>query len=203
MGSNDIPPNDVPTHFVLISNLLLQAGGTLWTICYVLLARQSILDRSYGMPLFALSFNFAWEIIYALFVADEPLERIVFGVWMVIDLGMVYGLIVYGKEEWSHAPLVKRHLGKIFVAMLTWCCIAHWAFAQWWIVNEIGKQEGKVYKGVVGPDTTELGFWTALVAQVYLSAASLAQLAVRRHTGGVSWSIWYVYCPLVTMELIS
>jgi hypothetical protein len=142
------------------------------------------------MPLFALAFNFAWEIIYGLFVADEWLECIVFCVWMLLDVGVVYGLLLYGKEEWNHAPLVKKHLGKVFVVMVSWCCVGHWAFAKWWIDNDVEKREGKIYRGVVGPDTTELAFWTALVSQTYLSAASLGQLLIRRHTGGVSWSIW-------------
>jgi hypothetical protein len=142
------------------------------------------------MPLFALAFNFAWEVIYGLFVAETPLEQTVFSVWMLLDLGMVYGLLLYGKEEWNHAPLLKKHLGKVFVVMVVWCTIAHGTFAKWWIDNDIGKREGKFYKGRVGPDTTELGFWSVLVSQVYLSIASLAQLMTRQHTGGVSWSIW-------------
>lgn len=96
-----------------------------------------------------------------------------FSVWMLLDVSMVYGLLLHGKEEWNHAPLVKKHLGKVFVVMLLWCCAGHGAFAKWWIENNVGKREGKIYRGVVGPDTTELAFWTALVAQTYLSAASL------------------------------
>ncbi|KAK3996555.1 hypothetical protein QBC44DRAFT_365216 [Cladorrhinum sp. PSN332] len=67
---------------------------------------------------------------------------------------------------------------------------AHWTFAEWWIANDIGKREGKFYRGAVGLDTTELGYWSAMLCQVYLSASSLCQLVVRQHSGGVSWSIW-------------
>lgn len=190
MGSNDIPPPHVPSFFLPVSNALLQAGGSLWTLCYILLTLQSFKDHTYGMPLFALAFNFAWEIIYALFVAESRLEQIVFSIWLLIDLGLVYGLLTFGKEEWNHSPLVKKHLGKIFWGLVLWCCLAHWTFAKWWIENEVGKKEGKFYGGVVAGDTTELGFWSAVVSQVYLSVASLGQLFIRRHTGGVSWGIW-------------
>jgi len=54
----------------------------------------------------------------------------------------------------------------------------------------MGRKEGKYYFGRVGPDTTELGFWSGAVAQAYLSGASLGQLLIRQHTGGVSWGIW-------------
>lgn len=46
----------------------------------------------------------------------------------------------------------------------------------------------------MGPGTTELEFWSVVVAQVILSAASLSQLLVRGHTGGVSWWIWASRC---------
>jgi hypothetical protein len=76
------------------------------------------------------------------------------------------------------------------MGLVAYCCAGHWAFAKWWIDDEVGRQEGKIYRGGVGPDTTQLGFWSAALAQAYLSAASLAQLWIRGHSGGVSWSIW-------------
>ncbi len=71
-------------------------------------------------------------------------------------------------------------------------CISALAFAKWWVDTDVAMKEGKYYRGVVGPDTTELVFWTALVSQTYLSVASLGQLLIRQHTGGVSWGSWYV-----------
>lgn len=91
MGSNDIPPPHVTTNLVPIANALLQAGGGLWTLTYILLTRQSFKDRTYGMPPFALALNFAWEIVYALYVAESPLEQTVFTIWLLIDCGMFTG----------------------------------------------------------------------------------------------------------------
>lgn len=190
MGSNDIPPSHIPSHVVPTCNALLQIGGTLWTLCYILLWRRSIRDHSYGMPLFALSFNFAWEFVYALYVAESPLEQFVFGIWLLLDCGMVWGALKYGRSEWEHSPLVKGNLGKVIAGMTVYCAVGHWAFAKWWIDNEIGRKEGKIYRGVVGPDTSELGFWSAAASQAYLSAASLGCLLIRGHSGGVSWGVW-------------
>lgn len=190
MGSNDVPPPHVPSHVVPTCNLLLQTGGGLWTLCYVLYVRESFRSRSYGMPLFALALNLAWEVVYALYVAESPLEQCVFTVWLVIDCGMVYGMVKYTKYEWSHAPAIACRIGGIFAVMAVGAILGHWTFAKWWIENAIGKREGKFYRGVVGPDTTELGFWSAALCQVHLSAASLCQLVVRQHSGGVSWAIW-------------
>lgn len=193
MGSNDIPPAHVPSYVIPACNALLQIGGTLWTICYLLTIRESIRTRSYGMPMFALANNFAWEVVYGLFVAEEVLERVVFIIWLVIDCGMIYCLMKYGGREWSHSPAVARNLGKLFVLMTTLAILGHFTFANWWVQNEIGKKEGKIYGGILGADTTELGFWSAAVVQMYLSAASLAQLVIRQHSGGVNWGVWLVF----------
>ncbi|RDW85832.1 hypothetical protein BP5796_04157 [Coleophoma crateriformis] len=191
MGSSDIPPPHVSSHVVPVCNALLQLGGGLWTICYILLTRESIKSQSYGMPMFALAFNFAWELVYALTVAEATLEKICFGIWLAIDCGLVYGLLKYGHNEWNHAPAVKNHLGSIFIVLLGGCVVGHWAFAKWWLDNGLGARQGKFYVGKdMGPDTTELGFWSAAVAQLILSAASLSQLLIRGHTGGVTWSVW-------------
>lgn len=190
MGSNDVPPDHIPKHVVPFCALLLQIGGGLWTLAYILYARESFRSHSYGMPLFALANNFGWEVVYALVVAESPLERSVFTLWLLLDGLMVYGMMRCAHHEWRHAPLVARHIAVVFAVMAVVAIAGQWSFAHWWIANEIGKRPGKFYRGVVGPDTTELGFWSALVAQAYLSATSLAQIVTRQHTGGVSWSIW-------------
>jgi len=154
------------------------------------MVHESFKTKSYGMPLFALALNFGWEVVYALYVAESPLERVIFDVWMVLDCGMVFGMMRFARYEWRDAPVVARNIVGVFVGMTVVAVAGHGTFAYWWIENEVGKREGKFYRGVVGADTTELGFWSAVVCQVYLSAASLCQLVVRQHSGGVSWGIW-------------
>ena len=161
------------------------------------------------MPLFALAVNFAWELVYALYVAESPLEQAVFSAWLCIDCVIVAGVMKHAKAEWRHAPAIARHMGSILLCMIGVATLGHWSFAKWWLDNAIGKREGKFYRGAIGPDTTELGFWSAAFCQVHLSAASLCQLCVRKHSRGVSWGIWYgffsVYVGLryFARELIS
>ncbi|KAH7132477.1 tyrosyl-DNA phosphodiesterase-domain-containing protein [Dendryphion nanum] len=192
MGSNDIPPPHVNSNYLLIHHLIMGTGGLLWTTTYVLMTRQSFKDKSYSMPLFSLAFNFAWEIIFALYVAETFLEKTVFVTWMLVDLGLVYAVLEYGKNEWAHAPVVVRHIGKIFMVSVMWWCCALWAICSWWVDprNPVNPKEGKIYNGKVGPDTTELGWWTSLLAQVILSVMLLAQIVTRGHSGGASYSIW-------------
>lgn len=176
-----------------ISQALLGIGGIGYTICYVLMTKQSLVDRTYAMPLFSLAFNFAWEIVFAIYVSIEISEKVIFTIWGLLDLGMVYAVVIHGKNEWQHAPTVSRHLGKIFTAMLAWWCITLYIFAAWWLESSEASDElrGKAATlGLVDNIRVELGFWTALLAQVVLSVMSLAQIMVRETSGGSSYTIW-------------
>lgn len=192
MTAHDILPPHVDPSLRIVNDVLLGTGGIGYTICYVLMTRQSLRDRTYAMPLLALAFNFAWEMIFALYVADEAREKAIFAIWMLIDLGLVYALVKYGANEWKHAPAVARNIGKIYAAMLAWWCILLYAVSAWWLnpANPVNPKEGKIYRGIKGIDTDELGFWTALTAQVVLSVASLAQILVRGDRRGSSHGIW-------------
>lgn len=156
------------------------------------MTRQSLRDRTYAMPLFALMFNVGWEVIFSFYVAESVPEKTTFTVWMLLDLGLVYVTVKYGKNEWTHAPVVVRNIGKILLVGVLWWCWALWALSSWWLDldNPVNPKPGKIYKGVNGVDSTELGFWTALVAQVVLSVSLLVQIIVREHSGGTSYAIW-------------
>jgi hypothetical protein len=216
MTRHDVLPAHVDASLRDVNDVLLGIGGVGYTICYVLMARQSIRDRTYAMPLLPLAFNFAWEIVFALSVAEEASEKAIFTIWMLIDVAIVYATVTHGANEWSHAPVVGRNIGKIFAAMLAWWCVVLYAVISWWlnVDNPVNPKVGKTYRGTLGIDTDELGFWTALVAQVVLSVASLAQIVVRGSSRGSSYSIWgtrfvgslsgltlnYGYCWLVWPE---
>ncbi|PSN65764.1 phospholipase D/nuclease [Corynespora cassiicola Philippines] len=192
MGSNDVPPPHVPASYHAMCTLLLGTGGLLYTVTYVLMTRQSLRDRTYAMPLFSLGFNFAWEIVFALYVAEALQEKTIFVIWMIIDVGLVYAVVKHGANEWTHAPVVGRHIGKILAGFVMWWCWALYAVSSWWVDLEhpVNPKDGKFYRGLVGADTTELGFWTALAAQVVLSCLLLAQISVRGTSGGASYAIW-------------
>lgn len=192
MGSNDTPPPHVPTSYITVSTVILGFGGLGYTLAYILMTRQSLRDRTYAMPLFSLALNFGWEIVFSTYVAESLLEKATFWIWMILDLGLIYAVLKYGKNEWTHAPIVGRNIGKILTLFVLWSCCAFWAVSKWWIQENINPKPGKHYGGVEGPDTTELGWWTALVAQDFLSVMLLAQIMVRENSGGASYTIWAV-----------
>ncbi|KAF2838696.1 hypothetical protein M501DRAFT_935173 [Patellaria atrata CBS 101060] len=190
MGSNDVPPPHVPSYVIPMTGVILSIAGPLWTICYILHVRQAFKTKSYGMPLLALTLNFGWEIVMGLFVAEELLEKIVFIIWLLLDIPLIYCFLQYGKNEWSHSPLITKNLHVVFAVLAFLSIAAVGSFSKWWVDNDVGRKEGKFYHGRLGPDTTELGYWTAAIIQLYISTSSLAQLLTRGHSGGVSYGIW-------------
>ena len=58
----------------MIGNTLVAISGIAWTIVYLELIRTGFQQKACGMPLFALTLNLAWEVIYAidgLFISRE------------------------------------------------------------------------------------------------------------------------------------
>jgi hypothetical protein len=193
MGSSDIPPAGVPDWVVPASTGLLGLGVLFWDATYILMTLRSLRSKSYGMPLLALALNVSWEIIFAFYVAEMPLEKAGFAVWLLLDVGLVYTTIVFAPHEWHANPWIAHWIAWIFTLMVAVGCAGQWTFATWWLATPgvgHGDKAGKWFRGVEGFDTTELAYWAAGVAQVAGSVGSLAMLLVRGHSGGTSYSIW-------------
>lgn len=192
MGSNDIPPPHVTSSYFAVSTALLFLGALGYTSTYLLMTLQSLRDRTYAMPLFSLSLNFAWEIVFSFYVSESLPEKATFTIWMILDIGLLYAVFKHGAREWAASPMVAGNISKILAICVLWCCVLLWAFCKWWIesYSPAHPVPGKIYYGVNGIDTTELGWWTALAAQVVLSVMSLAQILVRGSDRGTSWTIW-------------
>jgi hypothetical protein len=195
MGSNDIPPAGCPWWLIPASTVCLGMGGMMWNVTYVLMTIRSIQTKSYGMPLLALSLNVSWELVYSIFVAEPVIERVGFAVWLVLDIGLVYNTVKYGRNEWEHSPFVARHIASILLIMTAVGLVGNYAFASWWLKTPglgHGSKVGKFHSGVEEIDCTELTFWSAAAMQLPASSGSLAMLLVRGHSGGTSYAIWSV-----------
>ncbi|KAJ9149325.1 hypothetical protein NKR23_g4203 [Pleurostoma richardsiae] len=194
MGSSDVPPPGAPAWLVPLSTALLAGGVSLWCATYVLMTRRSLQTRSYGMPLLALATNLSWEVVYAGYVTEMPLELAGFAAWLLLDVGLVYTTVRFAPEDWRRSsPVVGRRMGWILGVMVAVGCAGHYAFARWWLSRPgvgHGDKSGKWWFGREGYDTTELAYWSASIPQVALSAGSVAMLLVRGHSGGTSYPIW-------------
>ncbi|KAK3394796.1 hypothetical protein B0H63DRAFT_58084 [Podospora didyma] len=185
MAFGEIPPPHVSPWFTPVYEATFHFGGLCWTLCYLLIAREGLRTKSYGMPMLALANNFAWEMVYALWVVDSPQEKTAMTIWMLIDMPIIYSTVRHGALEWSHAPAVQRNLTAILLGLTLLFGAAHWSWQSWWISNGIGARDGSGKA-----DLTQMAYWAVSMCQLLVSTTSLAMLAVRQHTKGAGWSIW-------------
>ncbi|KAH7100970.1 hypothetical protein BKA62DRAFT_202123 [Auriculariales sp. MPI-PUGE-AT-0066] len=191
MASDDVAPPHVPQWLIPATSAALQLGGLLWTITYILILRRAWRDKTYSMPMVAHACNVGWELVYGLFIAKVKMEKTGFQVWLVFNLGLVYSFLKFGRNEWKHTPVIQRNLGLIFFALTAMMFGIHYSFARWWVDNNIGIERGKRYGDIQpGPDTTELGYWSALASQAVLGIAYVGQLLARWDNRGSDVYIW-------------
>lgn len=194
MGSSDMPPSHVPDWVIPLSTAALGVGVLCWDAAYILMTLRSLRTKSYSMPLLGLALNVSWEVVYALYVCEAPLETAGFTIWLLLDIGLIYTTIKFAPHEWNKTnPWVGRNMAAILGGMTAVGCVGHFAFVSWWLSRPgigHGDKTGKWYFGQDKYDTTELAYWSAGVAQLVDSAGALAMLLVRGHSGGTSFVIW-------------
>ena len=87
----------------LIGNILVAVSGIAWTIVYLELIRTGFKEKACGMPLFALTLNLAWEVIYAvdgLFVSKSFIfvQSVANVVWACCDIFILLTWFKFGKQ---------------------------------------------------------------------------------------------------------
>ena len=96
-----------------IVTLLTLISGICWTLVYIILIRRGITDKTYGMPLFALTFNLSWEFLFAFVFRESSgitLQFIVNTIWCVFDVVIAYTYFRYGRKEFPKTVDVKWFL---------------------------------------------------------------------------------------------
>jgi len=90
-------PTEISTALTLIS-------GVCWTLVYIELIRRGFKDHSYGMPLFALTFNLAWEFVFSFVFRDKNLvtaQTIINIIWCGFDVVIAYTYFKYGRKDFA------------------------------------------------------------------------------------------------------
>lgn len=193
MGSTDIPPPTAPGWLIPAQIILLMLGVNFWLLTYVLMVRRSLATNATAQPIIPLGLNLAWEVVWAFYVTDIPLELVGFSAWLLFDIPVVYATLKTAPNSFSSQPLVARNARLILFLVFLLGVAAYGSFAWWWFAEPhrgSGVKWGKYWKGQEGYDTTELSYWTAGVAQASFSVGALAMLVQRGHSGGQSYAIW-------------
>lgn len=101
-----------------------------WALCYIALIYRGFQDKSYGMPIVALSLNLSWEIVFALFIppygsADAGLiphgglkAQIIFLIWATLDLVILYTYFRYGYPYFQKSYGISKATWLAFTAGL-------------------------------------------------------------------------------------
>ncbi|MCT0017569.1 hypothetical protein EFE32_12370 [Lactococcus lactis subsp. lactis] len=81
-------------------------SGISWTIVYIELIRNGLKYKTYLMPLFALSLNISWELLYSIndliiVPSTNNIQAIVNLVWACLDLIIVYTYFKYGRKYFT------------------------------------------------------------------------------------------------------
>ena len=88
-----------------MTTVLTLIGGISWTLVYLLIIVRSYRDKTYGMPYWALAFNFSWELIFSyVLVSNVPpelkLQLLINRIWLAFDLAIFVAYFLYGRKEW-------------------------------------------------------------------------------------------------------
>jgi hypothetical protein len=103
------------------------ASVVVWTLVYVLMIRRGIKDRSYGMPVFALSLNIVWEGWMGFASEMAALQRGFCIVWFCFNLGVLYTVFRYGADDFTEWPILRRHFRLALCGSLLLAFGWHWA----------------------------------------------------------------------------
>ncbi|GAB4194934.1 MAG: hypothetical protein Tsb002_26960 [Wenzhouxiangellaceae bacterium] len=101
----------------LEQNLWALSGLILWVLAYILMFRRGLLDKSYGMPMVALCLNVAWEAYFSLFSDAQLTNRVAYGLYLVVDLGVLWTCWQYGAADFR-SSLIQRYFQPMLVAVL-------------------------------------------------------------------------------------
>lgn len=108
---------------------LILLSGICWSIVYIELVRKGIKDKTYGMPLFALGLNFAWEVIYSFsdaFVDVFPGQRAVTIVWAALDAFIIVTYFYYGKQHFPERA--RKYFIPFSILAFASCFVIQFAF---------------------------------------------------------------------------
>src|SRR3954471_11877241 len=87
-----------------IGTILTLISGISWSLVYIELIRRGFKDKTYGMPLFALTFNLSWEFLFSLVFrnnGDVTLQTIINFIWGCFDIVIAYTYFRYGRQDFS------------------------------------------------------------------------------------------------------
>lgn len=167
--------NSPPFSIYSRENLIGILGCIFWFLAYGFVIYQSYRDKAYGIPLLAISLNFAWEFL-ASFVWENPIPlwRWLYRIWFVLDVVIVTQLLLYGRR-WQTIPELVRYFYPVVASAVLLATVGQWAFTETFY--------------------DPLGFITAFMINLVMSIAFVFLYWARRGMEGLSYAA--AWCKLL------
>lgn len=88
-----------------------------WSVTYIECIRIAKEQHTYCMPFLALCMNFCWEVVsladYIINRGENAFMYVLYGLWVLLDIGVVITYCLYGEIEYSH--FFSKGTRKIFI----------------------------------------------------------------------------------------
>ena len=98
--------------------LLFQFGMWLfWIITYILIIKQGIKDKRYGMPMASICANISWEFIFSFMYPLNDLQRILTFIWFLLDIFIMTQFLLYGYKEYKKL-FRERYFIHLFITLV-------------------------------------------------------------------------------------
>lgn len=169
--------------------LLILIGGFCWTWVYIDIIRKGILDKSYGMPLFALGLNLGWELLYTylkFYYNEIDAQFAVMFLWALFDIGIVYCYFKYGYKYFpENRSKTEFYLWSILVFA---CCF----LLQYFFWGEFGNVQAPRYSAFLQNLIMSVLFINMFFARGSLEGQSMV-VAVNKWIGTLANTILFGY----------
>lgn len=150
-------------------------GAFCWVFSYSLMIYKGFKDKTYGMPLIALSLNFSWELVYSIFF---PVNLYINLSWFLLDLGLVYTYFKYGYSySYKFYSLPKKQ----------WYFMSFLAFLIGFLIIYFGQQFFAQHLTYF-PDN-QIGIMLGFILLLVISIDMLAMFFQRKNSDGQSFII--------------
>ena len=149
--------------------LFVDVGTALWLVAYILAIVQGFKQKTYAIPLVAVSLNFSWEVLAA-FAFKEPilLWRIGDILWMGIDGIIVYQVFRFGRDK-QNVPEVRNWYYPFLIGLFALAFVGQYTLTAY-----------------IGDD---LGFEDAYFISIVMGALFITMYFARREAGNLAYGI--------------
>lgn len=175
--------------------LICQLGmGLFWIITYILIIKQGLQDKRYGMPMVAICANISWEFIFSFMYPQNDLQRIITFAWFLLDIFIMMQFLHYGHKEYK--KIVPR---KIFYSSFLITLVVSF-FTILAVMHEFNDLEGK-YAAFI-QNLMMSGLFIALFLQRGNLSGQSMGIAVCKMIGTMFAAVgFYMYfrTPLITI----